>query len=432
MTGPSGIRHVFPPENFIGELAVGVNRVPVSLTASAGVSGRLKMDVEPISTSTCPSGVRALIRSFDRSRNTIDEFSLDCQSSDGKRLISDTVYLVGYNRSSQGLNVRLRTRDATLKMAAAQSRDRPALCFWLLGFACFPPVHVTAGLGSVVARGATQATGTDEITGCIAAEGPAGSEPDTWRNSAEHMLKHLRSVLVFARGSPLPVPVTEFHVGNLVEATFYETGGGHISETPSISHLNLEPIVRTAVTNVDAVDAYRDAFEIAIGWFAVPTTIDEIRLLSGMTALEAVAARCIERKHTFISQSSDFRRLAKYLRRCVNQYTELDDEKRKATNEKISELNRRSFRYKIEALLNHWNVPRESIESDVIADLVRLRNSIVHKGSVSRNKDLWLSILVVREIVARLVFSMLQYEGSYQCYIEGFHMRHFPDCTPVS
>ena len=433
MTQTSHAHHVLPPEQFTGEFTIGTDRVPITLTACAGPSGRLELDVEPISTSIYPSGVRALLQLVDGSWYTFREFGFDCKTAGGKRLKSDTAYLVGHNLNSRGLNVTLRTRQASLKMMSSESRDQPELRFWLLGFECFPAVDATSGLGSVVARGATQATGTDEITGCIAVKGPPDSELSAWRESAEHMLKHLRSVLAFARASPLPMPVAEFYYGDGVEATFYQTGGGHAPETPPMSHLNLEDIVVTAVTNIETVDAYREVFEMAIGWFVVRTTVDEIRLLSGMTALESLTSRSPDKSPTSTVRSSEFRKFSKTVKKLVAEYTGFDDANKKAITAKIPDLNRHrsSTRDKIEALLNQWNIPRTSIGSDVLRELIVLRNEVVHTGSAPKNKDLWPSILFVREILVRLVLSMLKYEGTYQCYIDGIHMRRFPDCTPV-
>ena len=85
----------FPAEQFTGELTIGEKRVPVSLTATAGLSGKLELNVEPISLSDPSDGVRALLGSFSKPGIMIDEFGLDCGTPDGKRLTSDRAYLAG-------------------------------------------------------------------------------------------------------------------------------------------------------------------------------------------------------------------------------------------------------------------------------------------------------------------------------------------------
>ena len=204
MSQKTDANHLLPPERFTGELAVDGQRIPVQLTAKAGSSGRLQLAVDPISTANSSVAVGTLIRSFSRPGNAIDEFAMECESSDSRRLTSESAYLAGYNRNSEALHIQLRTREASVTMTATEIRPRPALRFSLLGFACFPLVQVPSAIGSVIVEGATRAVATDEITGSIAAEAADDCPSATWRPCAEHMLKHLRSVLAFSRGVNSP------------------------------------------------------------------------------------------------------------------------------------------------------------------------------------------------------------------------------------
>ena len=431
MSESSKLEWVCPPEQFTGCLVVADQRIPISLVASADPSGSLALDVEPISISDSPTSALILMQQLGRPGNTIDEFRLECESADGKRLWSDSAYLTGCNRTSEGMHIGLRTSEASLSMVAREHHDRPALCFSLLAFSCFPPVRVETPIGKVLVQGATRSAATDKITGLIAAEAPKSSHPLVWRASAEHLLKHLCSVLAFARGAPLPVTITQFYQGACVEVTFHEVGGGYASHMPPIPRLNLEPIVSTAVASIDIVDTYRDTFETAVGWLLVPTTHDEVRFLSGMTALESIAARSLNKSETFILGSSASKKFTKRLRAFIDAQNELSDTTKDAIKEKLPELNRRSFAHKISVLMEHWHISRNSIDVQTLAGLVKLRNTIVHQGGVSDDEDLWPSILVIREFVVRLILSMLRFEGTYQCYTGGRHTRNFPHCNSV-
>ncbi len=423
--------YVLPPERFDGHIVISDRHIAIRLSANADQSGRLNLYVDPISISDSSGGTLELMRSIGHPGNMIDEFRLECESSDGKRLTSDRAYLVGYNHNSEGLHIQLRTAEARLSTTARETHDRPALCISLLGFECFPPVHVTTELGAVVARGATRTTATNEITGTIAIQAIDDNTSTNWRHEVEHLLKHLRLVLGFARGAPLPVPLTEFYDGDYVEVSFYEVGGGHPSQMPPLPHLNLGPIVSTAIAHVDIVEDYREMFETAIGWLLVPTTYDEVRFLTGMTALESLASRSLDKSGTTILGSSAFKTFAKKVRAFIDEQKHLDDSVREALKEKIPELNRRSFNYKIDALFEQWNIARALTDDDVLTRLVSLRNSVVHQGGASEGEDLWASILTLREILVRLVLAMLRFEGNYECYVGGRHMRQFPSCEPV-
>ena len=422
---------VLPPEHFAGEIIVEERHIPIDLTASADQSGRLVLVVEPISISGSSSGLLELTRSSGRPGLTVDEFRLECESSDGKRLTSDRAYLTGSNHSPDGFRIQLRTMEANLRMTARETHDHPSLSFWLLGFECFPQVSATMELGTVVARGATRTTATDEITGMIALQASDDNTSIKWRQQAEHLLKHLRTVLAFARGARLPVPLTQFYERENCEVTFYEVGGGYLSQMPPQPHLNLGPIFSTAAQHVDIVEEYRDAFETVIGWLLVPTTYDEVRFLTLMTALESFASRSLARSETNILGSSPFDRFARKVRSFIDEQDQLDECVREAIKEKVPELNRRTFNYKITALFRQWNIARTLIDDDVLAGLVGLRNRVVHQGGAPEDEDIWPSILILREILVRLVFAMLRFEGNYECYVDGRHMRQFPSCEPV-
>ena len=293
-----------PPEQFTGYLVIAERRIPISLVASADPSGSLQFDVAPISISDSPSSALTLMQQLGRPGNAIDEFRLECRSADGKRLWSDNAYLTGCNCTSEGIHIGLRTSEASLSMVARKHHDRLALCFSLRAFSCFPPVRVEAPMGRILLQGATRSAATDKITGLIAVEARESSHPLVWRTSAEHLLKHLCSVLAFARGAPLPVTISQFYQGARVEVTFHEIDEGYASYMPPIPRLNLESIVSTAIASKNSVDTYRDTFETAVGWLLVPTTHDEVRFLSGMTALESIAARSLNKSETFILGSS--------------------------------------------------------------------------------------------------------------------------------
>lgn len=431
MSQKTDANQILPPERFAGDIALDGHQIPIRLTASAGPSGRLELAVDPIPAESPSVAFGLLMRSLGRPGGVIDEFALECADSAGRRITSNCAYLAGYNHNSKGLNIELRTREATLTMTAASAHQRPLLQFRLLGFACFPAVHVPSTIGSLTLHGATRAAATNAITGYLAAEAADTCDSATWRASAVHMLTHIRTVLAFARGAPLPVPVTEYYCGPDTEVTFHERGAGSAPMMPPFSHLDLKPIVTAAVTNIENVEHCRDAFELAVGWLSVPTAIDEIRFLSGMTALESVAWRSLPSSKTSILSRSKSDKFARHIRAVVDEQRYIDDPDREAIKQKIPELNRRSFIQQIEALLEHWNVSRSSIETETLVELIKLRNNIAHRGAAAEDESLWPSILLIREIVVRLVLSMLRFEGTYRCYLGGRHTRRFPDCKPV-
>ena len=72
------------------------------------------------------------------------------------------------------------------------------------------------------------------------------------------------------------------------------------------------------------------------------------------------------------------------------------------------------------------------IEEGDIEKSVQLRNRIIHRSYVidsdKQHDEITEALFLLREILVRIVFSKLNFEGSYFCYIGGEHIRTFPSC----
>ena len=161
----------------------------------------------------------------------------------------------------------------------------------------------------------------------------------------------------------------------------------------------------------------------------VPTVYEEVRFLSGMIALESVTYRSLKPSQSRILGSRAAARFAKRVRQVVDEQKEFDDSVKNSIRGKIAELNRHSQIDMIEALLECRDIDRAEIDRETLLSLLALRNKLVHQGAVE--DDLWPSILVIREVLVRLVLSMLRFDGNYWCYVGGRHMRRFPGCERI-
>lgn len=103
-------------------------------------------------------------------------------------------------------------------------------------------------------------------------------------------------------------------------------------------------------------------------------------------------------------------------------------------NEKLPELNRRSFINKIYRLADRWSVPLVEISREEVSAAIQARNSIVHRGHYyddgERSNDdlieLWDHVTHVRELVVRFLLTAVGYRGPYISYVGGFHNAQFP------
>ena len=139
---------------------------------------------------------------------------------------------------------------------------------------------------------------------------------------------------------------------------------------------------------------------MGINWWLIHSRHCEVRLLTAITALECIMHKLLEAK------------------KC-----------------KCHPKQQPPLACRIDLLLNEMKINRNDIEIDKIKEPAVLRNKIVHKSYSPKNEkeddELWEAIILSREILVRIVFSMLRFEGSYLCYIGGEHMRKFPTCERI-
>jgi hypothetical protein len=152
-----------------------------------------------------------------------------------------------------------------------------------------------------------------------------------------------------------------------------------------------------------------------------------------MTALENLVHHNLDHKESNYMENSSFKRMASRVREIIkaSNLSPLDRESMAAST---GELNRKSLELKISKLLTGWGVPMDDLPKNVVAEIIKVRNHVVHRGIYSGgdvDQDLWHHAILLNEIVTRSVLALLGFRGTYECYIGGHHRRKFPECERV-
>ena len=401
----------FPPQRFEGEIIVdeqgSEHRFPVHLTVSIDNSGQLRLDTDPIYVPI--NRILVLKGLLGRPGKDTPLFKLECESSDGKRLTSDSANLTSCpdtfreGDAKAKITVTICTFTARLSMSAADSFAHTALVFRLPMFKCFPSFKCKTSVGVVQIAGATKIVEQNELTGIIHISALENNNPNDWQKRAEQLLKRLRLVLSFARGSLLSTPIVEYYHQGIVEVILHSGGGkGNSDMMPPIPHLALHDFISPIIPVIEKMDNEKwGALGTAINWWLVPTSYEEVHLLTAITALECA-----------VYNFSD-------LKKC-----ECHPKHRPPP-----------LKCRIEHLLDELAINRDTIEHNKVDDVIKVRNRIVHKSYAPKNsdddKELWESVIMVREIMVRVVLSLLEFKGSYNSYVGGMHLREFPSCKRV-
>lgn len=409
---------VLPTEFFKGTLSNGTRVVPIEFTARAGPDCRLLFEVEP-------GGMELgrLVFEFRSSPGEImDQISLRGESEKGFRIESDSVSINHHSHGSGGHKVGIEASVAVISIPMEQQQDT-ALRQWFRSSKSFRNAPIETPLGTLYVSGATGTDDRDEMSGCATIVAASGKVDDGWLKSADAFLMHMHRGIGFMFGGRLQTPRVDYYHGYSVRHTFY-AGEAFRSEFPIQHQLNHGPMLTALVDRYFDVGPIPEVIWTALGWMQSDTTFDELRFLTAMTALETLIETELPAKRGTTIARSDFVGMRASLEEAIDA-TSLSPEEKAIFRQRVSGLNRKSFREKIDALFDHYRIPRDDFDHAAIKTLVDLRNDIVHRGQVSDDDDAWPNIILVRELIVRILFSVIGFEGRYCCYIGGLHDRDF-------
>jgi hypothetical protein len=155
----------------------------------------------------------------------------------------------------------------------------------------------------------------------------------------------------------------------------------------------------------------------------------EVQLLTAMTALEHLVSKYTS--HRTISPPIDKNTFATLIKPMLE--TAYDQVSATLTSpgiqrvrDRIANLNHVTLKDQLWAMLASYNVPLGGI-GDRINPAIDVRNDIVHSGHhLGEFKDLHLHVVVLRELLKRVFLSLLEFQGQYECWLNGQEWITFP------
>jgi hypothetical protein len=413
---------VLEETEFAGEFSTNGQTLPIKFRASAGADCRLRIDADLVDGPT----YFLAIRSISRRGVGNEEFTLTGTSADGKTTISaEHVIVLGHGHNDGRHWIQFRSLACKVTVALESSRERPFLRLWFRSFVSFRNPVVKTCLGRLMVSGEAADVKPDDTSGCVAIEAPSDDPGGDWRNKADRFLRHMHRGLSLAHGGRLQTPLLDYVHGLILERTFFD-GSGFARELPVQHSLNQDPFIKALVERYERSGSLPDILWTALGWMQTDTTFDEMRFLSGMTALEAIIESQLPDTHGTIIPEASFKLLSQQIENVVVAGDTLSEEAREILIGKVRQLNQNTFSQKIHALFDHYQIPKRDFEGNVVRDLIKLRNNIIHRGSAPDGIDIWPSIVLVRELITRILLKEIGFVGRYCCYVGGLNNREFP------
>jgi hypothetical protein len=189
--------------------------------------------------------------------------------------------------------------------------------------------------------------------------------------------------LALAHGGRLQAPRLDYAHRSTLEIIFFE-GAGFTRELPLQDHLNQEPFIKALVERYERSGPLPDVLWTALGWMQTDTSFDETRFLSGMTALEAIVENQLPGRRGTIIAKKEFKPVREKLEQLISAEETIPPEAKAIFLRNVAGLNRKDFFQKINALFDHYQIPKRDFEGNIVRDLIKLRNDIVHWGGRSK------------------------------------------------
>lgn len=406
--------------HYTGHVDVAGVRIAIGFFLSAGQDSRLVFEFDPIS-DTDYFQIRQYNSSADGS---LPDISLYAQSENGFVITSKTVNLVGWRSGSSGNSIKIDTRAAELTIPLQETQPSPVLRLWFRSFKSFVNPVISTPLGKLSVRGATHVNDIDDMSGNISISADTPNVEANWSEKADAFLTHMHHGLSFAHGGRLQTPRLDYYAGNTLTSTFY-AGEAFRSEFAIQYSLHHAPIITALTDRYFSKGPLPELLWTALGWVQVDSTINEVRFLTGMTALESIIQHLLPQKNKSTVPAKKFKPIKKAMEAVIKNSEGLNDNDRETLIRQLSDINRMTLADKIEAVFIHFGISRRDLDRATIGGLASLRNKIVHQGTFPNGTDQWAIIILVREIVTRILLAEIGFSGRYICFIGQRHDRQF-------
>jgi hypothetical protein len=435
MPADEGLSEPWP---FAATLSSGVGKVHIDVQIAVDASGEVVFSFDPIPLN---EGSQFLMAGWYAEGDRPPALRLVGVARDQVTFLTEDLHLDKCSHrsddSGEWLEIGGRCMAGTFRRPLQEVTPNPVLTLHIRGFEDFRGHQADCRLGVASIEPRRTTSDRNSISGSLRLH--AKGTPDdltAWREEAGRLLEHVRRVMSIAAASLLRSPITEFHAEGMLEVrAFSQIAQGPVG-LRTIRSQRQEAIFNAAIESFFNPPIAAKQLFVAIEWFTMEATYNEMRLVCAMTALENLVEANLDNAERFIEEPIVFEKTRRVLRgvirKCIAKWqTDGAAKVLMELNEKLSDLNRRSLMRKLEMLAGRWKVPLNEISEAKLRAALDARNRILHRGQyyedmAATDEDLWVHITVIREVVLRILFTIVSYHGDYCSYIDHPQDKRFP------
>lgn len=395
---------ILDPIRFVGTLAQGGHEVPIGFEAGIDDIGGLTLLLDDIR----PARAGLPFHPQGEPLQAQVPCSLTGSSTEGWGFVSEAIYVTSWRHPPDD-RVELIVDCSLAAFSRDVAPDHQDLRAWYLRkLGTFHGMERRTRLGRLVFTGHAERP-SQAPSAVLALHAGAQNLPNWWEGS-ERFLIHLCRVLSFASGV-YALPVYEQAVRRgVMTLRVVRRSPVPAPYMPPFDALFMEQIFATAIATIEERPEAIERLEPAVRWMTAAVAYEEARLINAMSALESILdgsglSDLFLEPEAFCALRSRVRRFLRAERAPSRM------------GGKVDELNRRSFRDKLDDLITARGIVTTDFPAGWLAAIISARNTIVHTGVVpdlpAPDARLLDHIVWAREIVTRIILHELGFSGQY-------------------
>ena len=427
--------------------AIQLNDSSVSIDFCAKINERGEVEFNFISVALT-NETSFILKSMNSEQRGLNYFSLFGKSEDGTEIRTEDFQIhnlgTDSDESSHYIKFNGKCLKAIFMRPLLETVLVPTLKIHMKGLQNFHQLVATCELGEIAMHGQSSILDADTITGYIAIQSKTPIQSaglSAWRSEANKLLEHVHRAMSFASSTLLGVTVIEFYSGNSLEVTVFSKSKQSPASMRVFHFMDQQDIFETAVKSFFNPPFTVKNLFFAVEWFAMNSSYSEVRLVNAMTVLENLIASNLSEEEKLVRPKKEFEKVRKNIRcvlkETIGEWFDNDVERAIALreiNEKMPDLNRKTLLKKLNILIERWSVPMHGINETDIYAAKKARDLIVHQGCYDQNlgEELWVHVTIIREIIVRIILTVLGFKGRYVSHVGGFHDVQFPPAITVN
>lgn len=402
---------------FVGSLALEGDEFSVEFSASLAEDSRLVLELEPVDQSCWVFVAGRVDPGIGAS---MIEYSLTGESPDGSIFSSANVTIPSAPSSSECLQLKTVVHEATIRRPASTSGAVPLPKAELLlrGLWADELAPVMTRHGKLSVSGSHAFPDCDKLYGAVLLEA-VGAPLETWHRDAYAYLENVQRGLSFASGKRLQCASYRYSTRDYTDVTFFDGRSSGHGFGPVQYPITQEGFLKVLVTKLDEPEGVPCWVWQAASWVFVDTTLQEIRFLSAMTAIELIVNKALPKElrgGSLVSSEKQEKLLAELTDTLSN--ANLAETEENVLGARLKGIYSKPLGQKVISLFDHCNLPSEDLEESVIRHLIDLRNRIVHQRPVG-DVSIGEAAKLAKEVVVLVVLRWFGYVGAYNSYSRG-------------